>query len=512
MINDELLFAPENLESTILFARGDDWILVIVDDDQEVHSITRLVLKDFSLDGRGLKMISAYSAAEAKKVLLANPDCAVILLDVVMETEDAGLELVKWIRDDWENAMVRIILRTGQPGAAPEKKVISEYRINDYKAKTELTELKLFTAVTVAIRSFQDLKMIKRSESGFKRIVEASGELFRNRSKANFYSGVLMQLTSLLRLDESSLFLHSDGMALEKSGTNLVVLAATGKFEKYHLGEVFADGAPELMKLIQQVLPRREGIFSEKYFVGYYRGDEGGESVIIFFSSVGFQPLDREMILVFSSNIAMAFENIDLSNQIESTQRELIFTLGELVESRSQETGNHVRRVGDLAALVGELYGLPTNEVETLRLAAPMHDVGKIGIPDHILHKPSALTPEELVIMRKHTIIGQEILKGGSGVLSLAASIARSHHERWDGRGYPDGLKGEEIPLVARITGLCDVFDALLHERNYKSAWTMQDTLIYMKENRGTHFDPKILDLFLENLSGIMEIIHNYQD
>lgn len=510
-MSDDLIFAPENPNPPPKRTPEADWTLVIVDDDREVHNITRLVLKDFELDGRRLKMVSAFTAAEAKTVLRENPDAAVILLDVVMETEDAGLSLVRWIRDEWQNAMIRIILRTGQPGAAPEKKVITEYRINDYKSKTELTELKLFTSVTVAIRSFQDLKMIKRSEAGFKKIVEASGELFRNRSKEHFYVGVLLQLTSLLRIDDTSLFLRSEGMALENSHGKLVVLAATGAFDRFESGQPF-QGPPELMDLIHKALTEKKGFFSDQYFVGYYRGEEGNESIIIFHSPVGFQPLEREMILVFSSNIAMAFENIDLSNQIENTQREMIFTLGELVESRSQETGNHVRRVGDLAALLGELAGLSPPEVEILRMAAPMHDVGKIGIPDEVLHKPSALSPQELLVMRRHTVIGQEILKGASGAMSEAAVIARSHHERWDGKGYPDGLKGEEIPLSARITGLVDVFDALLHERHYKAAWSLADTLNYMRDNRGTHFDPRLIDLFMANQPKVLEIMARYED
>ena len=509
--SDLLTFAPEgDPPPPTVWDRP--WNILVVDDDEDVHRLTRMLLKDYRLDDQGLKLDSAYSSAEAQTYLLSHPDTALILLDVVMETDDAGLRLVKWIRDDWKNPMVRIILRTGQPGAAPEKKVILEYRINDYKSKTELTELKLFTSVTVALRSFQDLKMIKRSEEGFRRIVHASGELFRNRSRDQFYSGILLQLTSLLRLDETSLFLRSEGMALHRKDGQLTVLAGTGDFEVWNGRPFDLSRYPEIGALVSRALAEKVSFFESNYYLAYFETSGGRENIIVFRASSGFRALEREIIQVFSGNVAIAFSNNDLSDQIESTQREIIFTLGEVVESRSQETGNHVRRVGALLNLLAVKAGMDSKDAELLSLVAPMHDVGKIGVPDEILNKPGALTSAELLVMRRHTVIGWEILKSGGGILARAAVVARSHHECWDGTGYPDGLAGEAIPIEARITALCDVFDALYHDRIYKAAWTLEQIVAFFHQNRGKQFDPRLTDLFLENIEEAHQIMEQWPD
>jgi response regulator RpfG family c-di-GMP phosphodiesterase len=508
--SESLFFAPE-AEPSPPTKWERPWELLIVDDDPDVHKITRLLLRSFRLDGEALEMESAYSSSEAKKYLLEHPNTALVLLDVVMETEDAGLQLVHWIRDVWKNSLIRIILRTGQPGAAPEKQVIQEYRINDYKSKTELTELKLFTSVTVALRSYQDLKIIKRSEEGFRRIVHASGELFRGGSREQFYTGILMQLTGLLRLDEHSLYLQSDGVAFGHKEGELTVLAATGDFALWQ-GQRFGLDQPEVGTLVSRALVEKRSFFEDAFFVGYFASGAGRENIILFRSASGFRPLDREIIQVFSGNVAIAFSNHDLTDRMETTQREIIFTLGEVVESRSQETGNHVRRVGSLVGVLGTRAGLDPKEVALLAMVAPMHDVGKIGIPDDILNKPGPLTANEMLAMRRHTTIGWEILKSGGGILARAAVIARSHHERWDGSGYPDGLAGEAIPIEARLTALCDVFDALYHDRVYKAAMPLTEILAYMKQARGSHFDPHLTDLFLEDLGEALAIMEQWPD
>jgi response regulator RpfG family c-di-GMP phosphodiesterase len=506
--SDFISFAPEG-EPVAPSGWEKPWGLLIVDDDPDVHKITRLLLRNFHLDGEGLVLDSAYSSAEARDYLIGHPDTALVLLDVVMETENAGLELVRWIRDTWKNALIRIILRTGQPGIAPEKQVIQEYRINDYKSKTELTELKLFTSVTVALRSYQDLKIIKRSEEGFRRIVHASGELFRTGSRDQFYSGILLQLTGLLRLDEHSLYLRSDGMALNHESGQLTVLAGTGDFSTWP-GRPFSIDHPELGALVSRALAEKKSFFEDVFFVAYFSSATGRENIILFRSASGFRPLEREIIQVFSGNVAIAFSNHDLTDQMESTQREIIFTLGEVVESRSQETGNHVRRVGKLLNVLGTRAGLDSKEVALLAMVAPMHDVGKIGIPDGILNKPGALTTDELLIMRQHTVIGWEILKSGGGILSRAAVIARSHHEHWDGTGYPDGLAGNDIPIEARLTAICDVFDALYHDRVYKTAWPLAQILDFFREQQGKQFDPHLVDLLLEEVEGAVQIMEQW--
>ncbi len=202
-----------------------------------------------------------------------------------------------------------------------------------------------------------------------------------------------------------------------------------------------------------------------------------------------------------------------LNREMIDTQRELLATLGEVIETRSHETANHVRRVAAYAALLGEKYGLGPEEIMFLEAAAPMHDIGKIGIPDSILNKPGKLSPEEYESIKHHTVIGQRILHSSDRrLMAEARNIALQHHERWDGTGYPCGLKGEEISLGARICALADVYDALSLKRVYKKAWSREKVLDFIHRERGGMFDPRIVDLFFENLDGIEAIRYRLAD
>jgi len=200
---------------------------------------------------------------------------------------------------------------------------------------------------------------------------------------------------------------------------------------------------------------------------------------------------------------------LEISRAVITTQKEIILKLGDVVETRSHETAHHVQRVSEYAELLSMLAGLPEEESQKIRLASPMHDVGKIGISDQILNKKGVLTDEEFSIMKNHTIIGYSIFKYSPlPVLKLAAEIALSHHERWNGEGYPHGISGEQIPLSARITSLVDVFDAISHERIYKEAWDINRSIEYIKSNSGILFDPFLTELFLKHLDMFMEIYH----
>lgn len=201
----------------------------------------------------------------------------------------------------------------------------------------------------------------------------------------------------------------------------------------------------------------------------------------------------------------------DLNKEIWDTQHELLYILGEVGETRSRETGNHVRRVAHYSKLLGELYGLEEEEKNLLYSASPMHDIGKIGIPDSILLKPGRFEPEELSVMQKHAEMGYDILKNSKRpMLQAAAIIAYEHHEKWDGTGYPRGLKGEEIHIYGRISALADVFDALSCARVYKKSWPMEEVIRYIGEERGRHFDPVLVDLFMAHIDRFIEISQTY--
>ena len=201
------------------------------------------------------------------------------------------------------------------------------------------------------------------------------------------------------------------------------------------------------------------------------------------------------------------------TKKIYETQLTLIGRLGNAGDKRNNVNGNHILRVSRSCEAVARAIGMPEAQVELIRLASPVHDVGKIGIPDNVLMKQGALNPEERAIMNRHAIIGSEIMGDhGDEVMSMATIMARYHHEKWDGSGYPYGLKGPGIPLPARIAAICDVYDALTSDRPYKPAWNPQDALVYIQEQAGHHFDPEVVRAFSSAFSVIAALRDQYPD
>lgn len=504
--DDRLMFAEEPAPAAA--AGGTGWKLLIVDDEEEIHTITRLAMQDFVFEERPLHFLSAYSAEEAGSVLREHPDTAVMLLDVVMETDHAGLGVVRHVRETLANSFVRIILRTGRPGQAPERRIIMEYDINDYKEKTELTVQKLTTTIISALRSYRDLRIIDRNRKGLIKIINASAHLFEIQSLRQFANGVLTQLLSILNLDESSLYLHDAGFSVRERENDFFILAATGTFEPFvdqNAAEVMPD---HVRDRLNQVVHARSSLFFEDAFVGYFPTSSGRTGILYLNGSLSsMEELDRDLLRLFATNVSIAFKNLDLNSEIIETQKEVILTLGEVVESRSMEMANHVRRVAEVSYLLAVKAGLGEERAEILRLASPMHDIGKVGVPDAILFKPGKPTPEEFNQIKPHAAIGYEILKKSRReIMEAAAIIARQHHERWDGSGYPDGLSGDAIHIYARITGLADVFDALSHQRIYKEAWETGEVFDYIRNEKGRHFDPRLVDIFLDNFDQFQAI------
>ena len=206
-------------------------------------------------------------------------------------------------------------------------------------------------------------------------------------------------------------------------------------------------------------------------------------------------------------------EIILLNKDIKETQKEVIFTMGAIGESRSKETGNHVRRVANYSKLLALYYGLPEEEAEMLKQASPMHDIGKVAIPDAVLNKPGKFNLDERKIMDTHAQLGYDMLKHSNRtLLKMAATVAYQHHEKWDGTGYPNGLKGQDIHIYGRITALADVFDALGSDRVYKKRWELNRILELFKEQRDKHFDPQLVDIFFENLDSFLKIRNEFVD
>ena len=221
----------------------------------------------------------------------------------------------------------------------------------------------------------------------------------------------------------------------------------------------------------------------------------------------------RTHIALYDQNRQLQKKVAERTQALEASQLRIIHHLGQAVEYRDNETGAHVIRMSHYTRFIAKAYGGNDDWVRKIFLAAPMHDVGKIGIPDAILLKPGKLTPEEWEIMKRHTIFGGEIFSGDDDpMLQMARTIALTHHEKWDGSGYPNGLKGNDIPIEGRIVAIADVVDALMSKRPYKEPWSLEQTLAYIQDNSGTHFDPNLTPLMEGIAEEILAVREQYPD
>ncbi|MEO8742777.1 MAG: DUF3369 domain-containing protein [Lysobacteraceae bacterium] len=505
------MFAKEDTGKTAM-PSGERWRVLLVDDEPDVHAITKLALSRFQLDGRGLEFLHAHSAAEAREVLKREPEIALAIVDVVMENETAGLELARWMRQDLSNHFTRIVLRTGQPGQAPEEKVIVEYDINDYKEKTELDRKKLFTTVFSALRAYRDIMRIdearryqERFRIGLEMVIAASAHVLEQRSMHDFANGLLQQEASLLHLDDRGVLVRLSAMHAK---SRYEVLASVGNCVDEH-GEI----VPEIVHALQRAEDARQHVIEDGCFVGYFPSQRVTASLLYLNGVAEVDDLDMQLIDIFSTHVTLAFDNLLLNKDIFDSQTELINKLGNVVESRSSETGNHVRRMSEVSYLLCRAIGMSEEESELVRRAAPMHDIGKVAIPDAILLKPEQLDDEQWTVMRQHPAIGHSILQGSERpILNAAATIAYQHHERVDGQGYPQGLKGDQIHRHARIVAVADVFDALTHARCYKPAWPLPEVLDYISAASGKHLDSEIVALLFANLDAALEVNTRYPD
>jgi len=311
------------------------WKILIVDDDKDVHYVTKTVLSRLTFEKKRINFLSALNGDEAKKILRSHFDIALILLDVVMEDDDTGLMLSKFIRDELNNPYVRIVLRTGQPGHAPERKVIEEYDINDYKEKTELTSDKLFTTVISSLRNYRDLmlveskrKIIEQNRLGLKQIIKSSGSLFKMRSFKEFSQGVLLQLASILKIYNNRLYI-SAGYCQNKKEEYWKILASTGKYGS------LKDKQPipqEIEKYLELALNKGQSIFIDDVYVGYFENHLGYTNLLYFDGCAEINDSDRQLVEIFSTIVSIVFENIYLDNKIIQSQKEQQEILNTMIE------------------------------------------------------------------------------------------------------------------------------------------------------------------------------------
>lgn len=399
-----------------------------------------------------------------------------------------------------------------------ENKMYQKHLEEEVARKTEEIRRKNINLQEEVAERKQKEEEVRRLNRSLESIVDVSGQLFGYLSVRELIAGVLRSLHYLLRHHMGQV----DPEVLQSSGNAFVMFSeddtkrivggegAYADCENMQLSAVLAD---DLHGRLLGVLTKRRSEYGEIDFLGYINTPNGLECVIYMDGCNVAAEADQRLVTIYLNNIASALDSLVLQEEIINTQKEVVITLGEVIETRSHETANHVRRVAEFTYLLAIKYGMSEQEAMLLRFASPMHDAGKIGIPDAVLHKPGRLTAEETLVMHDHTNLGFDILKKSQRqILQMAAIVAHEHHERWDGAGYPQGLNEEKIHIYGRIVALADVFDALGSRRCYKDAWPMDQVVALVKQERGRHFDPELVDILIENLPEFVEIRERFPD
>lgn len=307
-MTDEILFRAEDAVPPVPARAA--WPLLIVDDDPEVHTVTMLALSGFAFAGRPLAFAHARSGAEARALLAQPNDIPLMLLDVVMETDHAGLDLVEHVRNVLDNRFIRIILRTGQPGQAPELEVITKYDINDYKYKTELTRERLFTTVYTGLSTYRDLVALEASRRGLEKVIEASARIFELRSVEHLAQGVLEQLAALLLMDCDALMVHVSGVAAAGDPGDLHVVAGTGVFREAAGRDVAGTLPAPVLDRIRTALQRDGWSAGERFFCAHKIDAKGGELVFYIETAAPLPSPDRRLLELFCRNVMIARENV----------------------------------------------------------------------------------------------------------------------------------------------------------------------------------------------------------
>ncbi|AMK79003.1 MULTISPECIES: HD domain-containing phosphohydrolase [Methylomonas] len=490
---DKAVTAP--LQEIFLSSRF-TWKILVVDDEPDIRTLTRISLRDFSFANRTLEFIEASSATEAKEMLSQHPDIAVALIDVVMESPDAGLKLVEYSREQQGNAMVRLVIRTGQPGIAPERYVIDHYDIDDYKDKTELTASRLYTTLRSAIKAYRDLQVINANRQGLAHVLQATPSIYQlgHGSLSNFFNGMLIQIIGLCQLSHASHIGSLDGVITTIDHDQVKVQAYTDHFidrprfeeiQQQCIRAVFYGEPAKGLREKAEILP----LIIANQPIGY-----------IYIEPIEFlSEVDRDLIHIFARQCSQSLENHQLHDNIIASFESAVDMLAEIAEYKDKATGGHVNRLDYYTKATAIAMGIDNQQATLWGKASRLHDVGKVGVPDYILSKAGKLTPEEFEIIKKHTTLGANIL-GHDSAFELARQIALHHHERWDGRGYPDGILAKELPLVTRIVSVVDVFDALISWRPYKEPWPVQKARTAIIEGAGSQFDPEVVSAFVRVL------------
>lgn len=460
-------------------SRNETSNILIVDDNVKNIQLAANVLKSY----HPYSIFFAVNGEEALKQLKLR-DYSLILLDINMPGID-GYETASIIKKDSKTSKIPIIFLSANANKESIRKGF-EYGGEDYITKP-FDEKELIHRVKTHIELFNVREHLQN-------------EVDETRTLLEQYKTAVDAGSAVSKMDADGNITYVNNKFCEL--TKYTKDELLGKSHKILRSEDIAD---EICKEMWDTIENK------KVWNGLVRNI--AKDGTIYYADTNIIPIlnsDNDIVEYITLGTDLTKE-IELKEDIIATQKEVLSKLGELGEWRSKETGDHVNRVSLYSELLAQAYGCEDKNVELLKMASPMHDIGKVIIPDNILLKPGKLTDEEFEIMKNHTIYGWEIFHNSHHeLLQVAAIIAYEHHEKWNGTGYPRKLSGEDIHIFGRITAVADVFDALSHDRVYKKAWSIDDTLEFIKSESGKAFEPKLVDLLIQNIDKILKIKQLY--
>lgn len=499
-MTDHYLFADE----PVIAQEGlnERWKILIVDDEPEVHAVTRLALSDFKFLGRGLEFYSAESGEEGCKLMREHPDAAIILLDVVMETDDAGLKVARYIREDLDNHFTRIILRTGQPGQAPERTVIINYDINDYKSKTELTAQKLFTAVMSSLRSYRDIMSIEHSRRGLEKILHSSADLFSEQSMDTFLDGIVQQLSWLIGGVRQVLYAEIDP---ERNAEQFMVRAAFGDEADNLLGRPVKAALPiEALRELKAVVASGKGFYSDTtalIFCPSHTRQTGG---LLCLTGIA-RPLsdaERDLLRLFSEQVQVALSNVLREHDCQQFVGELVERVLHLEHHQLLEEGKAQHPAGRVALILADALAVDGKQQEQLALAATlMAIIGRVAEPTLATDSNAGRIYYQRLTRLTH---GLKNRGNYAGVIPLLQAACASRYERYDAKGIPGEVAAEQLPIAQQILTLLAIVYAELAASKQPAA-----TLKQLSAEPEGRFSPQLMDALRNNLATVLETLEN---
>ncbi|MHC1685466.1 MAG: HD domain-containing phosphohydrolase [Clostridiaceae bacterium] len=517
--NSNLLILGKNNNQNLSISSEKCWKILVLCKDMEILKKLKENLYDNKFMNQNFLLLGATTLKECKELIVNNKDIAVAILDYAFnengEDNSDTFSIINFIRDYQENNFMKIVVFTYDEHCEFPQNLIEEYDINDFRFFKDIINKNYIISLNFLLKTYTALINMEYSKQGHSKIIEYTQNINDFKINSDFGTVLLFRIYSLLGLSGRDInYKKNPSFVATKINADYKIIAANGIYKSYANCNIKDIIHPSSYNLIHKMIYSDSSyVYLNNTLFLHVHSKSGNHQIILIDSLDDLSSIDINLIDTFCKNISITLDNLYLNKEIETTQKEIIYTLGEISEARSKETGNHVKRVAEYSKIIAHKYGLAKSDCESLALASPMHDVGKLAIPDSILNKPGKLTTEEFEIMKTHSLVGYEMLKNSNKrLLKTASIIALQHHEKYDGTGYPYGLKDEDIHIFGRIIAVADVFDALGSDRAYKKAWSLESILDLFKDQRGKHFDPVLVDIFFDNLNDFIEIRDSYLD